>query len=134
MSSLQPELQQLLSMTSRKHVRASATLFCQGDEPAGVYIVLGGRVRLTIRNPATQAITFDRPAEPGSLLGLPAVFGDRPYSMTAEVVEDAELGFIERKRFLALMQEDGQLCMRCLQLLSDEVRVARGAITGDQAT
>jgi CRP/FNR family transcriptional regulator, cyclic AMP receptor protein len=129
MSSLQPELQQLLSMASRKHVRAPAILFHQGDEAAGVYMVLGGKVRLTIRNPETGAITFDRPAEPGSLLGLPAVFGDRPYSMTAEVLEDAELAYIERLRFLEMMQADGKLCMRCLQLLSDEVRIARGAIT-----
>jgi len=131
MSTLQPELQQLLSMASRKSLRAPAILFNQGDEPEGVYMVVSGKVRLTIRNPETQAITFDRPAEPGSLLGLPAVFGDRPYSMTAEVVKDAELAFIERPRFLAMMQADGRLCMRCLQLLSDEVRIARGAITGD---
>lgn len=131
MSTLQPELQQLLSMASRKSLHAPAVLFNQGDEPKGVYMVVSGKVRLTIRNPETQAITFDRPAEPGSLLGLPAVFGDRPYSMTAEVVTDSDLAFIERPRFLAMMQADGRLCMRCLQLLSDEVRIARGAITGD---
>ena len=128
MSSLQPELQKLLSIASRKSVRAPAVLFQQGDSPVGVYMVVSGKVRLTIRNPETQAITFDRPAQPGSLLGLPAVFGDRPYSMTAEVLADAEVAYVDRPRFLAMMHEDNLLCMRCLQLLSDEVRIARGAI------
>jgi len=103
----------------------------QGDEPAGVFLVCSGRVRLFIRNPLTGAITFDRVAEPGSLLGLPAAFGDRPYSMTAEAAEETEVAFVERPMFLEMMRNDGQLCMRCLQLLSDEVRIAREAIGGD---
>jgi CRP-like cAMP-binding protein len=65
------------------------------------------------------------------MLGLPAVFGDRPYSMSAEAVEETEVAFVPRRLFLELMQSNGQLCMRCLQLLSEEVRVARDAITGD---
>jgi len=128
MCAMQSELQDLLTISSRKNVRAPAVLFAQGDEPCGVYLVCSGKVRLFIRNPVTGAVTFDRTAEPGTLLGLPAVFGDRPYSMTAEVLENGEVAFISRPRFLELMQSDGQLCMRCLQLLSDEVRIARNAI------
>ena len=128
MSAMQSELQELLAVGSRHHVAASAILFAQGDEPAGVYLLCSGMVRLFIRNPVTGDITFDRSAEPGSLLGLPAVFGDKPYSMSAEVVETSEVAFVPRAEFLGLMQSNGQLCMRCLQLLSEEVRIARTAI------
>jgi len=131
MSAMQSELQTLLASASRKEVRPPAILFVQGDEPLGVYVVCSGKVRLFIRNPVTGVITFDRTVEPGNMLGLPAVFGDKPYSMSAEVLEKSEVAFIPRPRFLELMQSDGQLCMRCLQLLSDEVRVARQAIGGD---
>jgi CRP-like cAMP-binding protein len=131
MCAMQSELHNLLSAASRKQVRPPAVLFMQGDEPCGVYLVCSGRVRLFIRNPVTGAVTFDRTVEPGSMLGLPAVFGDKPYSMSAEVLENTEVAFVPRPRFLEMMQSDGQLCMRCLQLLSDEVRVARNAITGD---
>ena len=127
----QSELQNLLAVASRKEVRPPAILFVQGDEPAGVYVVCSGKVRLFIRNPVTGAITFDRTVDPGNLLGLPAVFGDKPYSMSAEVLQGGEVAFISRPKFLEMMQKDGQLCMRCLQLLSDEVRVARQAIGGD---
>ena len=130
MCAMRSELQDLLAIASRKKVRATAVLFIQGEEPAGVYLVCSGNVRLFIRNPITGEITFDRTVEPGSLLGLPAVFGDKPYSMSAEVLADSEVAFIPRPRFLELMQSDGQLCMRCLQLLSDEVRIARSAIKG----
>lgn len=118
-------------MARRKLVRKSAVLFVQGDSASGVYVVCSGKVRLFIRNPITAEVTFDRIVEPGSLLGLPAVFGDKPYSMSAEMVQEGEVGFISRERFLESMQKDGRLCMRCLQLLSEEVRVARGAIGGD---
>jgi CRP/FNR family transcriptional regulator len=128
---MQSELQDLLAVGNRKRFRPPTILFAQGDEPAGVYVVTSGKVRLFIRNPDTGAITFDRISEPGSMLGLPAVFGDRPYSMSAEAVEETEVAFVPRRLFLELMQSNGQLCMRCLQLLSEEVRVARDAITGD---
>jgi CRP-like cAMP-binding protein len=131
MCATRSELQNLLAVASRKEVRPPAILFVQGDEPAGVYVVCSGKVRLFIRNPVTGAITFDRAVEPGNMLGLPAVFGDKPYSMSAEVLEGGEVAFINRQKFLEMMQKDGQLCMRCLQLLSDEVRVARHAIGGD---
>ena len=128
MCATQPELQSLLAIASRREVCPTDILFVQGDEPAGVYIVCSGRLRLFIRNPVTGVITFDRTVDSGNLLGLPAVFGDKPYSMSAEVLEHAEVAFISRPKFLELMQKDGQLCMRCLQLLSDEVRIARQAI------
>ncbi len=128
MCAMESELQNLLAAASRKEVCPPTILFVQGDEPTGVYIVCSGKVRLFIRNPVTGAITFDRIAEPGNLLGLPAVFGDKPYSMSAEAIEAGEVAFISRSKFLELMQKDGQLCMRCLQLLSDEVRIARQAI------
>ncbi len=131
MCAVQSELQDLLAIATRKRFRSSAVLFAQGDEPVGVYILISGKVRLFIRNPVTGTITFDRLAEPGSMLGLPAVFGDKPYSMSAEASEESEVGFVNRRRFLEIMQSNGQLCMRCLQLLSDEVRIARNAISGD---
>ena len=131
MCAVSPEFQDLLAIGIRKRVDRAAILFAQGDDPLGVYVVCSGKVRLFIRNVVTGAITFDRIAEPGSMLGLPAVFGDKPYSMSAEAVEDVEVAFIPRPRFLDLMQSNGQLCMRCLQLLSEEVRIARNAITGD---
>jgi len=131
MCAMQSELQDLLTAAKHKKMRALDVLFLQGDEPAGVYLVCAGTVRLFIRNPVSGVVTFDRKVEPGSLLGLPAVFGDKPYSMTAEVLDDGDVAFIPRQRFLEMMQSDGQLCMRCLQLLSDEVRIARTAISGD---
>ena len=125
--SSQSEIQELFNAARRTLVRAPSILFAQGDTAKGVYIVCKGSVRLFIRNPVTGKITFDRTSGPGSLLGLPAVFGDKPYSMSAEVLEETELGFIPRKEFLELMEKDGKLCMLCLQVLSDEVRIARNA-------
>jgi CRP-like cAMP-binding protein len=125
--STQNEIQALILASDLAKHSVGSIVFHQGDAASGVYIVRKGKIRLFIRNPVTQQITFDRSAGPGSLLGLPAVFGDKPYSMSAEVLEEAELGFLERNRFMSLMEQDGRLCMRCLQMLSDEVRIARTA-------
>ena len=125
--------QSLLHLGSCKKVRAGSILFAQGDSANGVYVVRSGKIRLFIRNPVTGQVTFDRFTGPGSLLGLPAVFGEKPYSMSAEVVEAGEVAFIPREQFVEAMRNDGRLSMRCLQLLSDEVRVARAAAGNEPA-
>jgi CRP-like cAMP-binding protein len=66
---------------------------------------------------------------PGSLLGLPALIGNEPYTMTALAEKDAELGFVTREDFNSLMLTDPSLAVRVLRVLAAEVRTARHAIS-----
>jgi CRP-like cAMP-binding protein len=104
-------------------------LFHQGDEPTGVYIIVQGEVTITMESPVGDEVVSMR-AEPGSLLGLPGLIGNRPYSLSAFANKSAEVGFVSRAVFNPLMLSEPRLAMMILRVLANEVRTARLAITG----
>jgi CRP-like cAMP-binding protein len=69
-------------------------------------------------------------ATPGSLLGLPGLVGNEPYTLAAIARKDAELRFVSRDEFTNLMQTSPLLSLKVLQVLAAEVRSARQAILG----
>ena len=48
----------------------------------------------------------------GCLVGLPAIVGNEPYSMTATVVRDSQICKISRADFHQLTQQNPRLCFR----------------------
>lgn len=103
-------------------------LFAQGGKPAGLYILRRGSANLTMESP-TGGNLMSITLQPGSLLGLPALIGNEPYTMTANAEKDAELSFVTREDFNSLMLTDPSLAVRVLRVLAAEVRTARHAIS-----
>jgi CRP-like cAMP-binding protein len=106
---------------------ADGALFHQDEPAVGIYILRGGGVTLTMTSNDGQPI-FSVEAMPGSLLGLPALIGDKPYSLTASARKGAQVSFVSRADFFALVQADPQLSLKMLQVLAAEVRTARQAL------
>jgi CRP-like cAMP-binding protein len=102
-------------------------LFRQGDSPAGVFLLRKGMVKLTSRTNGEFLLSVQ--AGPGSLLGVPAVVGAKPYSLTAEAMEGAELSLLTTEYFVHLMHTEPMLAFRVLEVLAEEVRFAREALT-----
>lgn len=102
-------------------------IFRQGEEPFGLYILRKGIASLTRESkgePTMQVLAGE-----GSLLGLPAVIATKPYSLTAEALDGAELSLLSRSDFNDLMRADPLLSFQLLKVLAEEVRFAREAIT-----
>jgi CRP/FNR family transcriptional regulator len=123
-----PELIQGLEKRSA-HVACGEEriLFRQGDDPAGLYILKSGGVTLTMNSPFGRELVSTE-AAPGSLLGLPGLVGDQPYTLTAMAHAGAHLSFLPRNSFTELMQTEPLLAFKVLQVLAAEVRAARGAL------
>jgi CRP-like cAMP-binding protein len=68
-------------------------------------------------------------AEAGSLLGLPAIISNEPYSMTAMVRKGSEVRFVSRHDFEDLMRAEPSLSLKVLPVLAAEVRAARQAFS-----
>lgn len=102
-------------------------LFRQGEAPRGLYIVHQGEATLVMHSPAGEEVMAIQ-AGPGSLLGLPGLIGNQPYTLTAIANCGAELCFISRDEFTTIMRSDPQLSLKVLQVLAAEVRSARQAI------
>jgi len=103
-------------------------LFRQGDPPVGLYILGQGSVTVSMDS-GHEDISFSCTAIPGSLLGLPGLIANQPYSLTAVARKGATVGFIDREEFNTLMQTELPLMVKILQVLAAEVRSARLAIT-----
>jgi CRP-like cAMP-binding protein len=106
---------------------ADIILFKQDDPPVGVYILHQGQASLSMKSQEGRSILSVR-ALPGSLIGLPGVIGNQPYSLTAAARAGAQVSFVTSADFFALMQSDPQLSLKMLQVLAAEVRSARLAL------
>lgn len=103
-------------------------LFTQGESPSGLYVLRGGGARLSMSS-STGDVIMSIPVAPGSLLGLPALIGNQPYSLTAKALKGAELCFVSREEFSRLMLNEPHLSLCILRVLAAEVRTARFAIS-----
>jgi CRP-like cAMP-binding protein len=123
-----PELIRALETRSMPvNCDADCVLFNQDDPAVGVYILHDGAATLTMTSHDGQLI-FSVNALPGSLLGLPALVSDKPYSLTATARAGAKVSFVSRADFFGLVQADPQLSLKMLQVLAAEVRTARQAL------
>jgi CRP-like cAMP-binding protein len=102
-------------------------LFKQGDAPGGLYIFCGGEAWMTLKS-STGDEVMQLSAEVGSLLGLPAVIGNVPYSLSARAKKGALVSFIPREDFSRLMLTDPSISGGVLRVLAAEVRTARAAL------
>jgi len=98
-------------------------LFRQGDLPTALYFVKSGEVALGMETDNRMVMCVRAGA--GSLVGLPAVVGNKPYSMTAAPCAGAEISKIGSEEFKALIGSDPALALKALQTLAAEVRLAR---------
>lgn len=99
-------------------------LFELDQENLGVYLILKGKVCLTVKDMAR----LDRVFSTGSLLGVPATFTGYPYSLEAVTVTDAEVLHVERQAFLDLMTQKPELCREATDMLSREVSFIQAAL------
>ncbi len=123
-----PELQQALeehatTVTKKKGVM----LFRQGQAAKGVYLLRSGKALLSVRSPRAGTMV-PRTVGPGSVLGLPANICGKPYSLTAETLEDCELGFVDRGKVVKLLRKDGQLCLHAVEVVGRELAALRNEL------
>lgn len=103
--------------------RTGETLFREGEEPRGVYVLHSGVVRLlfTGKNGSAKPL---REALPGQILGLSCVVTQRPHDCTATAGEPCEVAFIERDEFLRTLDDSPAVWFSVLRVLSSEINAA----------
>ena len=101
----------------RMHKPRSAVLFRRGEKAFGMFLVFSGRVRLNVGIDEALARCYG----PGALIGLPATLSKRNYSMTATVMEDAELGFLPPQVLDSLIRDNPDLCQELVTILNERM-------------
>ncbi|MBK5258970.1 MAG: cyclic nucleotide-binding domain-containing protein [Thermoanaerobaculia bacterium] len=110
----------LAQFERNERLPAGRALFREGEEAEGVWTVRSGEVDLVFASAKGVARAL-RVAETGQILGLSAVISRRSHDCSATVRHNAELGFIERDRFLSLLEQQPTLWLTVLQLISSDI-------------
>src|SRR3954470_12148565 len=95
----------------------SALLFIEGQQPRGVFILCNGKAKLSTASSDGKTIIL-KMAEAGDVLGLSATISNRPYEVTAELMEPTQANFIARPDFLKFLKEHGEAALQVAEQLS----------------
>jgi len=99
---------------------AGRTLFYEGEDPRGVYLIHSGTIDLVFSAKDGRAKAL-RVARGGQIIGLSSVFSRRSHDYTATVRSTCEVGFVDAATFQRLLDSSPAIWFSVLRLLSEDV-------------
>lgn len=108
--------QRLQEIKSTAVYPRGAILFIEGQQPRGVFVLCVGKAKLSTSTRDGKTI-ITKISEHGDILGLNAVISNRPYEVTAEMMEPGQANFIARDPFLQFAK-DMEVARRVAEQLS----------------
>ena len=112
-----PAAQRLNDVKSTAVYPKSAMLFIEGQQPRGVFVLCAGKAKLSTSSREGKTI-ITKVSDSGDILGLNAVVSNRPYEVTAEMMEPGQANFVPRDSFLHMLKDFPEVAMRVAQQLS----------------
>lgn len=103
---------------------AGTLLFQVGEKPLGVFLLLEGKVTLTL---AENGVHYSRTVGPGSVLGLPSTMCAKPFSLSARIIEPLRYVFVRCEVVKEFLRTRSDLCFEVVEILAREVREMRHA-------
>lgn len=111
------------SIKSVCQVPRGEALFHEGRPPRGIFVLCEGRAKLYVCSETGKRLML-RVASPGEILGLSATMSGKPYELTAEVMDNAQVAFIKRKDLLKFLRDHREACLQVVHLLSQDLHIA----------
>jgi CRP/FNR family cyclic AMP-dependent transcriptional regulator len=111
-------VQRLSSITAPSTYPKGATLFVEGQNPRGVFIICSGKVKLSTSSADGKTLIL-RISDVGEVLGLAATVSGTPYQATADVLEPTQANFIPRNDFIQFLREHGEAAVRVAMQLAE---------------
>ena len=112
-----PAVQRLNEIKSTAVYPKSTTLFIEGQQPRGVFVLCAGRAKLFTSSSDGKTI-ITKISEAGDVLGLNASISNRPYEVTVEMMDPGQANFIARDALLQFLREYGEVALRVAEQLS----------------
>ncbi|HTT25164.1 MAG TPA: Crp/Fnr family transcriptional regulator [Candidatus Sulfotelmatobacter sp.] len=121
------EMRPLCARVSKRHFDRGETLFSEGDQCHGLFVVATGRIRIFKLSPSgrEQVLAVEGPGS--SFAELP-VFDGGVYPASASALEDAEVLFISRKDFQNYCREHPEVALKVLAVVGARLRRLVGII------
>ena len=110
-------VQRLNDITSGAVYPRAAMLFIEGQQGRGVFVLCSGKAKLSTTSREGKSI-ITKISEHGDVLGLNATISNRPYEVTAGMVEPGQANFIAADALLQFLHDYGEVAIRVAQQLS----------------
>jgi CRP-like cAMP-binding protein len=101
--------------------KRAQTIFSEGDEGAGFYVVISGRVKIFKLSPEGKEQIFHI-LGPGEPFGEAAVFAGEHFPADAEALAESRVFFFPRPAFVDLIKKNPSLALNMLGVLSRRLR------------
>lgn len=130
-SGLDPdELRRLAGIAREMTLPPGGTLFSQGEESDGLYIVMTGIIRIYLTADDGREATISL-LEDGEMIGEISLIDGLPRSAGAAALTETRLVFIPHRSFCDLLDSSTKLARQVLLMLCERLRAANGQV--DQA-
>jgi len=103
--------------------KTGQTIFYQGNEPIGLYVIQKGLVKLQSVDVDGASNTLRLLGE-GQALGYRSLFAEEPFHASAICVEDCTLCFLPKANILNIVKQNPDVAMNLLHQLSKDLRTA----------
>jgi CRP/FNR family transcriptional regulator, dissimilatory nitrate respiration regulator len=115
------QLEDLVMIVADQMFKRGQTIFSEGDEGTGFYVVVSGRVKIfkLSSEGKEQILHIFGPGEP---FGEVPVFSGQHFPAHAETMEDSRIFFFSRNDFVALIRRNPSLALNMLAVLSMRLR------------
>jgi len=121
------QLQDLARIVVTKVIKRGQTIFSEGDEAAGFYVLVSGRAKIFKLAPDGKEQILHIPA-PGEPFGEVPVFAGERFPASAEALEDSRSFFFPRPAFVNLIKKNPALALNMMAVLARRLRRFTGMI------
>lgn len=100
-----------------------AVLFNEQDAPRGIFLVVKGRVKLSMTSAEGKTVIL-RIAKAGDVMGLHSTVSGAPCQATAETLELSHIAFARRDAFVHFLREHPAAALEAAKQLGADYRLA----------
>jgi signal-transduction protein with cAMP-binding, CBS, and nucleotidyltransferase domain len=116
------ELMFIMGVTQNIRGKRGQFLFCEGQDPNGLFIVLSGKCSIRLTNISSNSFSEIKSVNPGDYVGEFGLIDGLPRSATVIVTEDADLMFLPTKAFQSAIQTQPKVAQVVTQNLLMTIR------------
>ncbi|MGE5515208.1 MAG: Crp/Fnr family transcriptional regulator [Bacteroidota bacterium] len=106
----------LFAASSLLTVAAGETVFRQGDQHDGIFVILAGQMRIFYSGPSGREITLAY-WMPGNFVGGPEIFGGSPHMWSGQAVRPTQLLHVRGAQLRRQMENSPRLALALVEAL-----------------
>jgi CRP/FNR family transcriptional regulator len=124
-------LSRLKAITGGALYSRGAILLAEGQRPNGVYVMLEGRIKLSVSSAHGRCFIIGF-FGPGTVFGLAAAISGRPHGSTAEIVKTSRVALVPHEDLLRQLQGSEVAAFQACEMVSEEYFFILGKIKAIQ--